>query len=338
MATAINPFRKLQVGRETTKGTLVAATRQLVGDWSYEETSERYRSAFPRGINANTGGAGVDLIKAARVSVDTELTFEEILWPLLLGVRGAVTPGGAGDAKTWVFDPQLTVEPTLDTATVEVVEGDGTTNHIAREFGYAFLDEFEVEWATNEVAKLKYSLVGRASQPSTPTGALAPYANREEAKSALTSVYLDAAGADLGDTQLTGVIRQAAFKYTSPFTPKYTLDGRADLDHTGHHFARGFKATLSLTMELDATGAARVAAWRANDVVFIRVATTGSEIETGPSVYKSVIIDGAYRFTGAPAFSGDGDNRLVAFDLESVYDPTWAKSLLFTVINREAAI
>ena len=34
MAVAIKPFRKLQIGKQSSFGTLVAATAQVLGEWS----------------------------------------------------------------------------------------------------------------------------------------------------------------------------------------------------------------------------------------------------------------------------------------------------------------
>ena len=336
MAEALTPFRKLQVGIETTSGTLVAATRQLIGEWNFTEPREYYRSSYPAGVNANVGGAGVATQNASRLEVSTELTFEELIWVLSLGVKGGITPTTSTDTETWVFTPEITGIPTIKGATFEVMEFDGVTNHIAREFGYGLVESFGIEWAAGAEAKLNYTVFGRASQTTTPTAALSPMPDREIALSNRLRVYMNDVYADLGDTQLTGIVRSASFNYTGPFAPDYTLDGRTDMDMTKHISGMGYKATLNMVMELDATAATIVTDWRDNSLRYFRLSTIGSVIQTTET--KDIIIDGAYRFTSDPVYSDADGVRLVAFDLESVYDTTGTKTLEFTVVNEMATL
>ena len=150
------------------------------------------------------------------------------------------------------------------------------------------------------------------------------------------AVFVDTSWAGLGGTQLSGVIRNAKFEYMAPFSPDFTLDQRVDLDMTKHQESGGFKGRVDLLMELDATGAAQVASWRANDLQYIRLSNKGSLI-TGV-IYKEVRVDGAFRFPddNKPNFSED--TRLVALSFDSFYDPTGTKTLEFTVVNKEATI
>lgn len=337
MAVAIKPFRKLQIGKQSSFGTLVAATSQVLGEWSVREISDRYRSSYPRGYNANVGAAGVDVMKGVELDVQGELSAEELIWCLQAGVKGGVTPTGPTDsAYTWTYTPQLTAAPTNEYYTFEQVESDGSTNHIAREFGDAVLNELEISASGNENVSMRHSWFARASQASTPTSAQVAIASQVPLVSNLAKVYLDTSYAGMGGTQLTTVVRSLTWKYKSPFEPKYTLDGRSDLDLTGYHFHAGFKATLDITAEIDATLAtALITAWRANSLRYIRMEFTGAVIGAG-STARSIKIDGAYRFVGEPQY--DDDSRTVAVSLESVYDATGGKTLEFVVVNGLSAV
>lgn len=338
MATAIRSLSKVQVGIETTKGTLVPATRVLAGNWSWSEEQEFYRAPYPAGIRANVGGAGVILRKGMTLDAEMDLSAEQILWPLLTGIKGAVT-GQVTDtsAYTYTFAPELTTGiPTLDTLTAEMILGDGSTNHYAREAGYGVCRSFKLAWAFNQVAKLNAQWFLRAGQTSTPTGSLVTYTTLEPLVANLLAVYLDTTWAGLGGTQLTGIVRSADLDVVTGHEPDYTLDARSDKDFTIHKVGP-VRATLNLTMEMDAVGAARVANFRANDVVFIRLKNTGT-LAGAATAYRTVQVDGAYRFTGPPSFSEDGEQVLVAMSLESVYDSTGAKSLEFTAINKLSAV
>lgn len=336
MATSIRPLTKLQMGIESTKGTLVAATRVIVGENMFAERRERYRSAYPRGVRATVGGAGVLTKQWGEVTVETELSAEQILWPLETGIKGSVTGSNANNAFTYTFTPELTTGIiTVDAATVEFIHADGTTNHIASEAGYGMTESFSISSTPDDIAKLTWKMFTRARQTTTPTGALTAYSSLEPLPGALLSVYLDTTWAGLGGTQLTGIQRDVTFNCTTGLKPDFTADGRADKDFSKHS-VNSLGATLSITWELDAVGAARYANYRANDLVYIRLKWTGGTV--GAAGTKTVQIDGAYRFVGDPSFSYDEDQVLMSAELEAVYDATGTKILEFTAINGLSAI
>lgn len=341
MATALQVFDKLQVGIEAVgaKGTLVAATRQLIGNHGWSEEQDFYRSPYPAGYRATPGGAGVIMRKGVSLDIETELSAEDALWPLMTGVLGSVSPSTSDTtAKTWVFSPELTTAAvTIQSLTAEFIHGDGTTNHYYGESGYMLTQEFSYEWAYNQVAKMKAKLFGRARQTDTPTPALVPYPTREALVSNALIVSLDTTWAGLGGSALTGIVRSANFVCQTGYAPDYTLAGRSDVDHTGHKVGM-IGGTLSLVMEFDANGAAAALTnWRANNIVFIRLKNTGS-LAGAATVYRTVQVDGAYRFVSTPTFSADGEQVLVTVSLEAVRDTTANKILEFTAINKLAAI
>lgn len=336
MATAIHPLNKIQLGIESTKGTLVAATRLIQCDGEAIEEQDFYRSAYPQGVRANVGGLGTITRKGFGLKVQTELTPEELLWPLETGIKGGISPSGGGASKTWLYTPELTTGiPTIKTATIEAIRSDGTTNHYYGEAGYALTKGFDIEWTFNQAAKLGWEMFARARQTDTPTSSLVVYTTREVLVTPLLKVYLDTTWGGLGGTQLTGIVRHAKLSVVTGYMPNYTMDGRTDLDMVNHKVGN-LSAKLSLLLELDSVGAARFTAYRANSGQFIRLINTGSAISGGGN--ETVQADGAYRFTAPPAMQVDGDQMLVACELESYYDATGTKTLEFTAINQLAAI
>lgn len=336
MATAIRPFTKMQMGIESVKGTLVAATRVIIGDNQFIERRERYRSGYPRGVRSTVGGAGVLTKQWVDIEVQTELSAEQVLWPLMTGIKGAVSGSNTNNAFTYTFTPQLTTSVlTLDTATVEYARSDGTTNHYYGECGYAFTTSFKIESTPDEVAKLSWKMVGRARQTDTITGALTPYTSLEELVGALLFVYLDTTWAGLGGTQLTGIQRAVSIEVMTGLTPDFTSEGRSDKDYSKHSVG-SLGANLSITWEFDATGATEYTHYRSNDLVYIRLKWTGGTV--GAAGTKTVQIDGAYRFKSDPTFNYDGEQVLMSAELEAVYDSTGTSTLVFTAINGLSAI
>lgn len=336
MATALRSFNRLQIGEESTKGTLVAATRVLPGDWSYDEEQDFYRSAHPRGLRANVGGAGVITRKGVVIEGEQELTPQDILWPLHCGVLGGVTPATSGDEEEWTFEPALTSGvPTIDSATIEFQRQDGSTVHYYGESGYCMCESFTISWAVNQVVRLRQRWFGRARQSSTITGSLTEYTGREPLVTNRMGMYLDTSWAGLGGSLLSGVNRSGSLEVMTGFTPDYTAEGRSDLDMSKHNVGLHV-ARLNFVHELDATGAARVANFRANDLVYIRLNFPGAaNIDSNPPVVR---IDGAYRFVANPSFSDDGEQVLVGCSLESVYDTTGTKTMSYLVRNELGAL
>lgn len=335
MATAIHPFDKVQAGIESVKGTALAATRVLVGEGVYFEEQDMYRAAYPRGYRATPGGAGTILQKRARLEMNADLSAEQILWPLLTGIKGAVTPSASASLQTWVFTPQLTTSViTLDTATIEYMQGDGTTNHFYGESAYCFTTGFKISSAFGNVPKLSWTMAGRARQTDTPTAALVPYTTLEELTHPLLKVYNDTTWAGLGGTQLATIVRSANFECMTGVMPDYTADGRADKDMTKHSVG-SLGGKLSLVLEMDSVGAAQFTNFRSNALQYIRLIWTGRTISAGVS---TVQIDGAYRFVSDPKRSSDGEQNIVTAELEAVEDDTSTKILEFTAKNALAAV
>jgi hypothetical protein len=148
-------------------------------------------------------------------------------------------------------------------------------------------------------------------------------------------VFLDTAWAGLGGTQLNGIVRSASWECETGFEPDYGMGAaRSDLDYYLHAVGNPV-AKLSIVLSLDATGAGVIANYRANDLVFLRLKNVGSTVAVVP---RHVQIDGAYRFTAAPKISGDGPRRTVAFEVETVVDPTSSNTFQIVAINGLSAV
>mgnify|MGYP007071626854 CR=1 FL=1 len=337
MSAAFNQFRLVQVGKETVKGTGVAATKKLRGDLTTAERISRYYSMYPQGYRANPGGTGVAVAQGFGASFASELTFEEILWFLLTGIKGGVTGAGAGTDKTWDFTPQLTTAPTLDAMTMEYTESDGSTNHVARNVAYGMTKGFKVDWAFNQEAKFSADVFGRYPTSAAPTAALTEYSAREIAKSNLLKVFMDTTWAGLGGTQLTGFVRTASLEVVTGNEEDFNLDGRTTLDMTGHRFGL-VQAKLNMLLQLDANGANAIGNWRNGDTRFIRLSQFGSLL-TG-IIFKEIRFDLAARFIGdgEPGRATDGQYRTANIQVETLLDPTSSKTFVPTVVNSLAAV
>lgn len=326
---AIPSLRRLQAAIETTRGTHAPATRVLRGSPKFSEQRTTYRSEYPAGVRATVGGVGVVVQRATTIDVETELTTEEVLWPLTCGLR-TVTPTGTGP-YTWTFEPALTADDsTISTMSLEYADSDGVTNHYLGGAEYVVVGKIGISAAPGEVAKLTWSGFGRARSATTPAAGAAPYAARTMIPGGLWSVYWDSTWAGLGGTLLSGVIRSAEVEIETGWQPDYLLDNRANLDFSA---LRPGPVTVSakLSMELNAVAAARISAWRANSPAFVRLIGAAN-------ANNSVQIDLSARL-GDDLTLGEGDGVVTCdMSLEGVYDETSQKLLVVTVKNGIGAL
>lgn len=327
MPNAINALEKLQFGLETVAGTIVAADTVLLAEGGGEFVDEIERVALeePRGVLAMV--EDVDVRQGALLTYTQALDYEQVLLPLLTGIK-QTTPA-AGPPKVWTFLPTLTAPDTLDSASFEVAYTDGSTKHVEREFGFGTTRKFTIEFAYNQVTKITCEVFGRASQASTLTGSLSPL-SRTVIPSNLWKVYIDTSWAGLGGTQKSGLIRKGTLEIVTTAEPDYTLEGRSDLDLT-QLLRKMITGSLQLTMAVDANFATEYTAWRAKTMRFIRlIATAGAN--------NILQFDLAGIYLEPPSFGLDRGLRVGDLTLGLRYDPTSAKVFQAIVTNSIAAL
>ncbi|MFZ2738430.1 MAG: hypothetical protein WAY02_09385 [Burkholderiaceae bacterium] len=328
MAAGLYTLRLLQLGFESTAGTLVAATKKLVGDSTYTPMIEREFEEYPRGVRAMVTGGGFAKQRGSTIEHDGNLTYEEILYPMLSGIVNDAAPTGAGP-YTWDFTPVLTGQASLKTMTAEFVVDDASTKHYEREAGYFLTTEFEVDIQANDVAKLKWTAEGRAEQSSTVTGSLAPITGRTVVPSNLFALWIDAAGGTIGTTAKTATLRGANIKVVTGAKPDYTLDGRADLDHTGIQ-TQMMTGELELTLEHNANAATEIAAWRAGTGRLVRLKADNG---AAAGANKAITFDMSVVYTDDPEFSQEDGIEIVTLKSAFEYDSTFTNAFICTVIN-----
>src|SRR5262245_10867731 len=118
-----------QLGKETTAGTSVPATRMLFPEGTGildEDLSLSFDEDSNRGTKTNVTRAtrmGDVVTLNYRTASSTGLAYDEWVY-FGSALRGGQTGTGAGADKIWTFTPQMTSEGTPDSYTAEV--GDAT--------------------------------------------------------------------------------------------------------------------------------------------------------------------------------------------------------------------
>lgn len=347
MASGVRAATLLQIGKETTRGTAVAATRKVIAtSVTYRRLQEMEQfEGENTGLLARTVRAPLVVREGTEFEVSMRLGFEQILWPLLSGLRGAVAPTnpGTGEAKLWTFTPAVSADPAPDAYTAEFVES-SFTDEAEMEAPYTVCTEIEVRGENSAgVPGMRASFVARKTQDSTKTGSIA-LPTLFHASNARWAVYFDPSWATLGATLVSGQVRNLVYRLTTGIRGSHFLDNRADLDFSFYEFGvRQADLTFEVTHDPAAAKFVQVeeALKTAGTLRFVRCQLNGPAFGAPDAgLSRFVRFDGAYAHAPDSMSERGRDvdgNLVVGVHLQSVYDPTQAQDIVVAVQNNLAA-
>ena len=186
-----------QMGLETTPGTTVAATRRMYFDGDSGLTRERdarpHRFATASRDNVRAFTLGPTTIGG---TLKLPLSASEIIELLLMGIKGAVTPTGAGTAKLWAFTPGTASDP----ATIEWHDGAR-----AWEAGGCYVNKLKFSGNAKDEATVEAEIFGMNLVATTMTGSLTER-TPDFIEGWETKIFIDTFGGTAGTTQVTGTL------------------------------------------------------------------------------------------------------------------------------------
>lgn len=315
-----------QMGKETTPGTSVAATRRMYftpDDSSFKREREGRPYKFATGsrdnVRAFTNGPTV-----VGGSLKQHLSASEIVELLLMGVQGGVTPTGAGATKLWTFKPAAT----LDAATVEWHDG-------ARgwDVGGVYCNKLQLQGSANGEAVVTADVFGLNMAIATPTAALAERVP-DFIEGWETKLYLDAFGGTAGATQVAGTLINWDISIENGLGRKYFA---ANTINAGGITIGELQVTARLTFEAAAAASAtEFANWDAATKRLARLMFGDNQVIDGADkAFVTVDIPGAWSAVDLGQ-SADG-TRTYQLELQYVYDVTNAFGLQIRAQNGRAA-
>jgi hypothetical protein len=336
----IKALRKIQLGREATAGTAVAATTIWRGEGAALKDN-RTVEHVPElvGIATNTNRAYIGQEQAALTLVSTPATYEQLPHILEAGIMTA-TPAADGSASSGylrTYTAPTTAARTLKTYTLET--GD---NQQAEETAYAFVTDFKLTGEKGKAVMMEANWLGRTVDKTTFTGALTiPVV--EEILSQLGTVYIDAAGGTIGTTAITDTLLKWELSCTTGWRAKFTLDRGFKYFSFPYYSSDAWSAELSLTYEHNTTAVAQKDAFVAKTGRLVRLQVTGGAYGTAGSgtlftAKKGLRIDCAGIYDSFEALDAEDGNSIVACKLKIGYDATWAKALELVVANELATL
>lgn len=334
---AIEAGTIFQIGKESVRGTPVAATTRLLLDrLDVDPGAVTHKPTPATGALVRQGPTSVTR-KFAQLRPSGPLSFEQILYYLYMGVKGGVTPTGTGP-YTYTFDPDEVSDPAPDTFTIErrisdMLASPGVDDI---EMEYCFARQLTIRGAEGEEAvwQLEADIVGRQVSSSTLTPAIS-VPSVEEIMVYKTALYIDDTWAGLGGTQVQGQLLDFSLTFDTGLAPLFTPDG--NLYFSKYTFAgapgRPKGATLDLTMLVDTQMATERTKAQAGTTRFVRLKATGSDS-------RDVALDMAVQHESGDIAMVDARDGLhiVSMHLVPVYDATGAAHFKAVVNNQLSSL
>lgn len=323
---AENPtvYQVAQLGVETTAGTLVAATKRLTSldlTWNIKPEVKTYR---PTGYKFGTLAS---LSKEwTEVGFTGPATYTELIY-VFNSLLAAVSPTGAGSAKTWTFTPSATATNTRKTYTIEHGSSDR-----ARRFGYGLVSGTTLNFSRDEVT-VEGTIIGKAMVDNysltggTTEVALLPVMPTQ------TSLYLADTAAGLAGAAAATRAFSASWTLENVSGPVWPLNASA-----------AFAAMTDLVpnangrvkMAVDAEGMALLTNLRAGSTKFMRIKSLGDLISGAD--YYLLQVDVAMKVTNVQPLADEDGVYAIEWEYETTYDSTWTKGTEVTVINTLTAL
>lgn len=334
MAYGIRKLRKIQLGREASAGTPVAATLIWRGPANIlEDTRNIIEVPEDVGQLTKTDRTVTTSYGAQLTMESTPATYTQILHILEAGIDAeTATQDGAGTDYIWVYTLGATAN-SPKTYTMEA--GD---NSDVGEGEYGFVQEFNLSGAAGDPGTVNIDSalwVFRQYTDTSFTGALTLDAV-EEIVFAKGKLYIDADGGSFGGTQISGSLLGFSLNVDTGIRAVPVGDGNLYFASTKNV---GPTATLEITLEHDTNAVAERTNWRNETVRKVRLLFEGSTVATPGTTYSknTLLIDIRGKWMDITTLDDqDGDN-VVTLTLEMSDDSTTPESK-FTVVNEESAL
>ncbi len=334
MTDGIRKLRKLQIGKETTPGTAVAATAVLrVTDALLENSTELVIPDEDIGLLVKTDRSYIPAVAAKLSMGDNEATYEQLPYIFEAGIKqvGTGAADGTGSDKIYEYPLPTTTVPTIQTYTIE-----GGDNVAAEEMEYAFVKSFKLSGSPKEAVKYSAEWVGRQVSPSTFTPSLS-IPTVEEILFQRAKLYIDPASGTIGSTLVSNTLLGFNLEITTGWQEVYTGSGQLYFSHIKNV---GPDGTLEITFEHNSSAVSEKSAWLSQTARAIRINIEGSNVATAGTLYskKTLRIDLVGKWISFEKLGEQDGNDILTGKLQLGYNATQAMIGKIIVVNELASL
>lgn len=338
----IEKLRQLQIGQEVTPGTAVACTavwrgqaNSIVDPTELVLPNEHvgYLMQVDRGYHAMT--------EATYESPETEVTFEQCLYPFEAGIKTVSPTGNGGTTNGYIYSyPLLStdrgfVKVASSENPVKVLTLKGGDDQQAYAMDFSFCEQIAMSGAINDSLKWTHNWRGR-QRTKTTFDALSLVAV-EEILFNKGKLYLDATGGTIGTTQKTATWLGFNLALETGWRAVFTGDG-------GMYFTFikniGPKLSGTLTLEYDDVAEAMEDAKIAGTTQLMRMLFAGSALTGTGGTYttKLLRVDSAIKIKSIAALESQDGNDTLVLNWEAVQGNAGQATPTFTAVNTLSAM
>lgn len=278
--------RFIQLGRESTAGTAVAATTVWAGEAN--KFDNLAKPVFPpEDVGRLSPGDRTYFPKVGGTLTPPPCpaTFEQIVHIFEAGIE-ADSPAAEGSGYKYEYNFPTTAANTIKTYTIEA--GDATQ---CDEVEYCFVSQFKLAGTADTALTMQPTWIGRQLTDAVKTASQVVPAVRETILTGKGAVYINATFGSLGATAVSSTIIGINMDVVTGLSPHFTIDdGQLYFTDLNQNGASG---SIDITMEYNATGLAEEAAYLAGTGRFLRIQFNGSALGTTTADYttKALRID-----------------------------------------------
>lgn len=324
-------MRKIQIGKEVTPGTGVAATTILRLNGTLEDLREQKFSEEDVGQFSGTDRS-YEVKQASSIDLEGEATFEQLPYILNAGIdEVAGVQDGTGTDYVYTYNLPTTAVPDKATYTIEAGDDEG-----AEEIDFGIVEEFSLAGGSGEEVKLTAKLAGGNPVPSSYTGSLTlpPVDTILFGKG---KVYIDAVSGNWGTTQVSNQVIGFTLKFKTGVQHRWSADGTLEPTHLGHTPP---EVELEVTFEHEASAIAEKVNWRAMTSRLIQLKFEGPTVATPGTAYsnKTLIINLVGRWSKFSKLDENDGNDVVTGTFVGKYNATKASAGQIIVVNELASL
>lgn len=320
----------LQIGKEVTKGTPVAATRILSSDisgafsldWGY--TFHEGRAVATRNPISYGTRQYERVAINFRTPDDTGIAFDEL--PFLITQPGGGTAGTGTTAFTWTGEWGGTATGSAVSYTLEF--GDDTQNYEAE---YCMASRLRFGGGSDDMTVAEADFYGRQSTKSSKTASIS-LLDDVRIPSYLWVPKFAEAGSALSTATTYAALRSWEAEWTTGLMPHFYADGN---DYFGAiHESGDVLGSVRLTVDSDSTAVARFYDYgEAGTKDFLRLQAVGGTITGSGTAYTAIFEFGLFYENVTPLGSDIDGLNTYEVDARIVYDDTWGKAIGATAVT-----
>jgi len=330
----VKALRRIQLGRETTAGTIAVATSYWRGVGTIEDQREIVFPEEDVGILGGVDRTYIPKLLAGITLGDAPATFEQLPHVLEAGIKAIGTgaaDGTQGSDKIYAYAFPTTSLNTIKTYTIE-----GGDNQQAEVMEYGYVDSFGISGNAEEALVVSSEWIGRQVANTTFT-TTATIPTVEEILFGKGKLYIDTAGGTAGTTQVTQTLLGMELSVKTGIIPKFTADGQIYFSFIQYVMP---ELELKLTYEHNGSAVTEKTAWRDQTPRQIQLKFEGSAVQTAGTLYsvKTLKIDLLGKYEAWEALDEQDGNSIVSCTFRSRYNATAAKHATITVVNELTSI